>query len=56
MNRDLILEEEFKSRHRSQPTAFSRVRILTCSGMIILLLRKSLQSLQQFLNEMADPA
>lgn len=54
MSRDLIHDEEFKSRHRSKPTAFSRIRTLTFSRVIILLLRKSLKSLQWVLNEMAE--
>ena len=53
ITRSLLHDEEFKSRHRSKPTAFTRIRILTFSCLIILVLKKSLKSLQIALNEPA---
>lgn len=50
-SRKLIKDEDFKARHRSTPTAFTRLRALPFSIMMLLLLRKSLKSLQLVLNE-----
>lgn len=48
---ELIHDEEFKARHRTKPEAFTRMRKLTFSSVMILLLQKSQKSLQLMLNE-----
>ena len=53
ISRKLLRDEEFKGRHRAKATAFTRIRTLTFSCLIILLLKKSLKSLQLALNEPA---
>jgi hypothetical protein len=47
----LLHDEEFKARHRAKPTVFTRVRALSFTCVMILLLKKSLKSLQLVLNE-----
>ena len=47
----LLGDPSFKNRHRSKPQAFSRLRKLTFPVMILLILQKSLKSLQLRLNE-----
>ncbi|MCP4697922.1 MAG: hypothetical protein GY862_13880, partial [Gammaproteobacteria bacterium] len=51
-SRKLMEDDEFKGRHRSSGTAFTRVRKLPFSIVIVLILQKSLKSLQLLLNEM----
>ncbi len=48
----LIQDEEFKDRRRSGKTAFTRVRKLPFAIVIILILKKSMKSLQLLLNEL----
>ena len=49
--RELIGEEEFKSRHKSAAKYFTRSRKLGFASLIGLLLRKGMKSLQLMLNE-----
>ncbi len=51
-SRKLMQDEEFKGRHRSSRIAFTRTRKLPFSIVIVLILRKSLKSLQLRLNEL----
>ena len=44
-------EESFKEEHRKIKTAFTRNRKLTFPILVVLLLKKSLKSLQLTLNE-----
>ena len=53
-SRELISDEEFKNQHRTKPKAFTRMRKLTFSSVMILLLQKSQKSLQLVLNEFYD--
>ena len=53
-SRDLINDDDFKARHRLNDKAFTRLRTLTFSIVLILLVRKSVKSLQLVLNEFAD--
>ena len=41
ISRRLLHNEEFKGRHRAKATAFTRVRKLAFSCLIILLLKKA---------------
>ena len=50
-SRDLINDEDFKIRHRSDETVFTRLRTLSFSIVMILIIQKSLKSLQLILNE-----
>ncbi len=49
--KELIHSDEFKKRYKSTPTAFTRNRKLYFPIFMILLLQKSLKSLQLKLNE-----
>jgi hypothetical protein len=50
-SRRMIEAEAFKEQHRTSRRTFSRVRKLTFSRMIILILQKSVKSIQLILNE-----
>lgn len=50
-SRRMIEAEAFKEQHRTSRRTFSRVRKLTFSRMIILILQKSVTSIQLILNE-----
>ena len=52
--RQLINDDDFKARHRITDKAFTRLRTLTFSVVLILVIRKSLKSLQLVLNEFAQ--
>ena len=52
--RELINDDDFKSRHRINNKAFIRLRTLTFSIVLILVVRKSLKSLQLVLNEFSE--
>lgn len=54
MNRAAILCGDFAARHKTASSAFSRRRKLDFSTVAILLLRRSVKSLQLFLNEFFD--
>jgi len=47
----LIQEEKFKERHRNSKTAFTRTRKLYFSLLVVLILKKSMKSIQLILNE-----
>jgi len=49
--REMIESEEFKEQHRKEEKAFSRIRILTFSRVILFILGKSVKSVQIRLNE-----
>jgi hypothetical protein len=49
--RRLLADEGFKSRHRASDQAFTRVRCLPVAVVLVLILRKSVQSLQNVVNE-----
>lgn len=49
--RHLLTDEEFKSRHRASEQAFTRVRCLPFAMVLVLILRKSVKSLQNVVNE-----
>lgn len=51
--KELIHSNEFKKRYKSNPTAFTRNRKLYFPILMILLLQKSLKSLQLKLNELS---
>ena len=51
-SRRLISDEHFKNKHRINKSSFSRNRKLSFSLVTILILRKSLKSLQLVLNEL----
>jgi hypothetical protein len=51
-SQELIQDEEFKKRHRNSKTAFTRTRKLSFSLVIVLILQKSMKSLQLILNEL----
>lgn len=53
ISRVLINSEDFKIRNRNNETAFTRLRTLSFSIVMILVIRKSLKSLQLILNEFA---
>jgi hypothetical protein len=50
-SRGLIEDEAFKNRHRESSKAFTRVRGLPFALMLVLILRKSVKSLQNIVNE-----
>lgn len=50
-SQELIQDEEFKDRHRTSEKVFTRTRKLYFSLLIVLVLRKSVKSLQLILNE-----
>lgn len=50
-SQELIQNEEFKKRHRTSEKVFTRTRKLYFSLLIVLVLRKSVKSLQLILNE-----
>lgn len=50
-SRTMIESEPFKEQDRRTSKAFSRIRKLTCSRMIVFILKKSLKSIQLRLNE-----
>jgi hypothetical protein len=57
----LLNDEEFKSHHRTSPKVFLRERKLTFSLVILLILQKTMKSIQLLLNEVfgqidLDPA
>ena len=49
--RHLLTDEGFKSRHRASEQAFTRVRCLPFAMVLVLILRKSVKSLQNVVNE-----
>jgi hypothetical protein len=49
--RHLLADEGFKSRHRASAQAFTRVRCLPFAVVLVLILRKSVKSLQNVVNE-----
>ena len=49
--RRLLADEGFKSRHRASDQAFTRVRCLPFAVVLVLILRKSVKSLQNVVNE-----
>ena len=51
ITRRLLTDEEFKSRHRASDQAFTRVRCLPFAVVLVLILRKSVKSLQNVVNE-----
>lgn len=50
-SRELIVDAEFKARHRTTAKAFTRSRRLTFPLVVTLLLRKGVKSLQNMVNE-----
>jgi hypothetical protein len=42
-SQELIQDEEFKNRHRNSETAFTRVRKLHFSLLVVLILKKSMK-------------
>ncbi len=57
----LLKDEEFKSHHRTSPKVFRRERKLTFSLVILLIMQKTMKSIQLLLNEVfgqldLDPA
>lgn len=46
MSQKRITADEFKERHRQTDTAFTRVRSLPFALVLVLILRKSVKSLQ----------
>ncbi|NJM11289.1 MAG: hypothetical protein HC889_04815 [Synechococcaceae cyanobacterium SM1_2_3] len=58
--RRLLTDKGFKSRHHTSNPAFTRVRCLPLAVVLVLILRKSVKSLQNVVNEVmawltADP-
>jgi hypothetical protein len=51
ISQELIQDEKFKERHRNSETAFTRVRKLYFPLVLVLILQKSMKSLQLILNE-----
>jgi multisubunit Na+/H+ antiporter MnhG subunit len=51
ITRHLLTDEDFRRRHSETVKAFTRVRLLTFSVVLVLILRKSVKSLQLVLNE-----
>jgi hypothetical protein len=51
ISQELIQDEKFKERHRNSETAFTRVRKLYFPFVLVLILQKSMKSLQLILNE-----
>lgn len=49
--RHLLTDEGFKRRHRMSDPAFTRVRCLPLAVVLVLILRKSVKSLQNVVNE-----
>jgi len=49
--RELLLDSAFKGRHRATAKAFTRERVLTFPIVVVLVLRKSVKSLQNVVNE-----
>ena len=49
--RHLLTDAGFKSRHRASDRAFTRVRCLPFAVVLVLILRKSVKSLQNIVNE-----
>ena len=49
--RHLLTDEGFKGRHRVSDRAFTRVRCLPFAVVLVLILRKSVKSLQNVVNE-----
>lgn len=49
--RRLLNDEDFKRRHRASAQAFTRVRCLPFAVVLVLILRKSVKSLQNVVNE-----
>jgi hypothetical protein len=47
----MLKDEEFKSHHRTNPKVFLRVRKLTFSLVILLVLQKTMKSIPLRLNE-----
>ena len=53
-SRELIGDESFKNRHRKTEAMFTRLRCLPFALVLILVLRKSVKSLQCIVNESMD--
>ena len=53
-SRELIGDEGFKNRHRKTEVMFTRLRSLPFALVLILVLRKSVKSLQCIVNESMD--
>ena len=53
-SQELINSETFKKRHRASEKYFTRTRKLCFSLLIILIIRKSVKSMQLILNEMSS--
>ncbi|MCB1767577.1 MAG: hypothetical protein KDJ22_16215 [Candidatus Competibacteraceae bacterium] len=51
ITRDLLNSADFKNRHRVNDQAFTRVRCLSFAAVLVLILRKSVKSLQNVVNE-----
>lgn len=51
ISRELLNDDEFKSRHRKESKFFTRNRVLTFSIVAMLILQKSMKSIQLILNE-----
>ena len=49
--RRLLNDEGFKRRHRASDQAFTRVRCLPFAVVLVVILRKSVKSLQNVVNE-----
>lgn len=49
--RDVVQDEEFKDRHRTDPRHFSRTRTLTFEVVLMFILQKGVRALQLALNE-----
>jgi hypothetical protein len=49
--RQLIFDEAFKNRHRTSTKVFTRVRQLPFALVVTLVLRKSMKSLQNVVND-----
>lgn len=52
--RTMIHDNALKEAHRIDEKAFTRDRMLTFSCLLIIMLRKSVKSLQLMLNEISD--
>ncbi|MBK8754040.1 MAG: hypothetical protein IPL99_21390 [Candidatus Competibacteraceae bacterium] len=51
ITRHLLTDEGFKGRHRAHDQVFTRVRCLPLAVVLVLILRKSVKSLQNVVNE-----
>ena len=50
-SRDIIRDEEFKDRHRTESQFFTRTRKLVFELVVLMILQKSVKSIQNLLNE-----